>query len=334
MVDEDLLERGVHDLEVGHPNPAADGGREERVGLDSGVQLDLGPIEAGAEDPDAGDLIDPGQPVVALDRDLHEAPTGCPSDVPHGATDDDPPAIDDRDRLAERFDRLHLMRGEDQCPALVAQLEEGLAEQRHVHRIETRKRLVHQEHLRIVEDCRDQLDLLLIAFRQLLRPPAGQLGNAEPGQPMERLATRPLGREAVERREIGELVDDDHPRIEAALLGQVAPRRAGKDAAVDSLPRHRSAIGLEDAEDDPHRRRLARAVGAEEAEYLAARNFERESVEGHGRAESLVEMVDEQAHAPRISPHPQGARPDDGPVRQKMSKLLQGFRRRITEADP
>ncbi len=302
VVDEDLLERGIGDLEVGHPNPAADGRRQEGVRLDAHVELDLGPVEARAEDAGPGNLVDPGQPVVAFDRELHEAPTGRPPDVPHGATDDDPPPVDDRDRLAERLDRLHLVGREDQGLALVAQLEERLAQQRDVDGIETRERLVHQQDLRVVQDRRDQLDLLLVALRQLLGAARAELGHPEPGQPVERLAASTLRGEAVERREVGELIDDDHPRIEAALLGKVAPRRARQDAAVGSLPRHRPAIGLEDAEDDPHRRGLARAVRSEEAEHLAAGDFEGESVERNGRAESLVEMVDEQAHGARISP--------------------------------
>ena len=117
---------------------------------------------------------------------------------------------------------------------------------------------------------------------------SAELGDPEAGQPVERLATGAIRRDAVERCEIGELVDDDHPRVEAALLGQVAPRPRGRTRLSVPFQVTVSAIGLEDAEDDPHRRRLARAVRAEEAEHLAARDLEREAVERDGRAEALV----------------------------------------------
>ena len=40
----------------------------------------------------------------------------------------------------------------------------------------------------LVEDGRDELDLLLVALRELLGPPVGVLGDAEAGQPGQRLA--------------------------------------------------------------------------------------------------------------------------------------------------
>ncbi len=55
-------------------------------------------------------------------------------------------------------------------------------------------------------------------------------------------------------------------RVEAALLGQVAeraPREVGRRRAV---PADLAVVRAQDPEADPHRRRLARAVGAEEAE--------------------------------------------------------------------
>jgi hypothetical protein len=71
--------------------------------------------------------------VVALDRDVEQPPARRAADLAQRAADDDPPPVDDRDRLAQRLDRLHLVRREDQRLALLAQLEERLAEDRHVH---------------------------------------------------------------------------------------------------------------------------------------------------------------------------------------------------------
>ena len=78
-----------------------------------------------------------------------------------------------------------------------------------------------------------------------------------------------VGRHAVEAGEELELLEDAHPRVQAALLGQVAPGRAREAVALDAAPGDPAGVGLEHAERDPHRRRLAGAVGAEEAEHLA-----------------------------------------------------------------
>ena len=76
--------------------------------------------------------------MVAVDREPHDPPSRRPLDVAERPADDDPAAIDDRDRLAHRLDRLHLVGREDQRPALVAELEERLAQERHVDRVEAR----------------------------------------------------------------------------------------------------------------------------------------------------------------------------------------------------
>ena len=46
----------------------------------------------------------------------------------------------------------------------VAQLHERLAQEGEVDRVEAGERLVHEQHLRVVEDRRDELDLLLVAL--------------------------------------------------------------------------------------------------------------------------------------------------------------------------
>ena len=239
--------------------------------------------------------------MIALDGEAHKPPARRAANVPDGATDDDPATIDDRDRFAHRLDGVHLVGREDERPALVTKLEEGLAEEGDVDRIEAGERLVHQQDLGVVEDRRDELDLLLIALGQLLRPAIAELRDAQAGQPVERLTARSIRWQAVQRGEVGELVDHRHPRVKAALLGQVTPRRAGQLAAVGPVPGHGPVVCVEDAEDDPHRRRLAGAIRTDKTEYLARGNLEGKAVERPGRAEPLVELIDDEAHPPKGS---------------------------------
>ena len=153
--------------------------------------------------------------------------------------------------------------------APVAQLEERLAQEREVDRIEARERLVHEQDLGLVEDRGDELDLLLVALRELLGSPVRVFGDAEADQPAHGLAAGAIARCAVQLGEVDELVEDRQPRVEPALLGQVAPRAAGQLVAGRAVPAHLAGVGLEDAEADPHGGGLAGAVGAEEAEDRA-----------------------------------------------------------------
>ena len=92
------------------------------------------------------------------------------------AARDDPAVVDDRQRLAQGLCRLHLVGREDDRAALVAQLDEGVAQQREVDRVEPGERLVHEQDVGAVQDRGDELDLLLVALAELLGPPIGESG--------------------------------------------------------------------------------------------------------------------------------------------------------------
>ena len=63
----------------------------------------------------------------------------------------------------------------------VAELEERLAQEGDVDRVEPGERLVHEQDLRVVEDRRDELDLLLVALRQLLGAALGEVRDRGTG---------------------------------------------------------------------------------------------------------------------------------------------------------
>ena len=80
--------------------------------------------------------------------------------------------------------------------------------------------------------------------------------------------------------------------------------RRGSSPTGCALPSDLAGVRGDDPEADPHRRRLARSIGAEEAEDLACGDLEGQPVERRGRAESLRHVVDLQAHAAEDSPDP------------------------------
>ena len=148
-----------------------------------------------------------------------------------------------------------------------------------------------------------------LPFRELLGPPVRVLGDAEAGQPGQRLALRALGCLAVERPVVDELVEHVHPRVQAAFFGQVAPRPSRQLAGRPAVPADLAGVGTDDPETDPHGGRLARAVGAQEAEDLALGDLEGETVEGDGRAEALRDVIDLEAHVAEDSPLSGNTRP-------------------------
>ncbi|HEX4305167.1 MAG TPA: hypothetical protein VHZ54_03960, partial [Solirubrobacterales bacterium] len=96
----------------------------------------------------------------------------------------------------------------------------------------------------------------------------------------------------MQARHVDELVAHPHLRVEAALLRHVAdaPPRLGVDRRV--VPQHPAGIGGEDAEDDPHQRRLAGAVGTDEAEHLARPDREGDAVQRHRLAIFLAQLIE------------------------------------------
>ena len=110
--------------------PRGQRGREDRLGLDARLDLDLGALDARPQHRAPGTSASHVEPVVAVDRQQHHPPAGRALHVAQRAADDDPAVVDDRDRLAHRLDRLHLVGREDDRLAPVAQLQDRLAQQR------------------------------------------------------------------------------------------------------------------------------------------------------------------------------------------------------------
>jgi hypothetical protein len=92
--------------------------------------------------------------------------------------------------------------------------------------------------------------------------------------------------ESVQPREVHELLVHAHLRVQPSLLGHVAEPPPGTCVHRLALPADLAAIGLEDAQHDPHRRRLAGAVAADEADHLSGFDRERDAVERDGAVEA------------------------------------------------
>ncbi len=235
------------------------------------------------------------QPVLsgAGDRDAHGR-AGRPAlaqllDAPRRH---EPPVLDDRHRLAQPLHELELVRGEHDRHALVGQPLQDAAQHVDADRVEPRERLVEHQQLRAVHERDAELDPLLVAERERLDAVARALGQPEPLEPALR-GRRCLGaRQAVQRGEVGELVEHAHLRVQAALLRHVAEAGARVEVDRPAAPADLAAVGLEHAEDDAHRRGLAGAVRTHEAEELPRLDREGEAVEGDDVAVAAREFDD------------------------------------------
>ena len=119
--------------------------------------------------------------------------------------------------------------------ALLAEVDEGVLQQRGVDGIEAAEGLVHDDEVGLVQQGGDELDLLLHALGELFGLLGDGLGDLHALAPDVGALAGGGGVEAVELAEEDELVDDLHLLVEAALFGQVADaledacgRRAGR----------------------------------------------------------------------------------------------------------
>ena len=103
--------------------------------------------------------------------------------------------------------------------------------------------------------------------------------SARPRRSIQRVGAARVAAHAVQRGEVGELVAA-RASSDRARAPPACSRSAGGAASMARRCQRTSpAVGREHAEDDPHRRRLAGPVGADEAEHLARRDGEADTVE-------------------------------------------------------
>ena len=162
---------------------------------------------------------------------------------------------------------------------LVAQFQYFLFQQLGVHGVEARERLVEDKQGRAVEHGDDKLHLLLHAFREFLELLVPPRHDAERFKPHFKAALSLGVGEAFELREVNGLLAYLHLFVQPALLGQVADAPHVVGAECVPVKRDFAAIGGGDAVDDAYERGLARAVGPEQAEHLAARHADAHVVE-------------------------------------------------------
>jgi len=154
-----------------------------------------------------------------------------------------------------------------------------------------------------VQNCRDELNLLLHTLRQIGDLPHPPVGEAESIEPGACLLTRDTPRHTLRFREKDQYVEHTHLRVQPALLGEVPDVRGMLPTPTDLAEEaHDARVWLVDIHDHADRRRLAGAVGAEQTVNDAGGNAERERVDGGVTGEALRDAIDDNriSHAPKL----------------------------------
>ena len=197
-------------------------------------------------------------------------------------------------RGAQFFDlRQDVRRQEDRLPAL-ARLVDATPELLLHQRVEAARRFVEQQHVGPPRECGHEGDLLPVA----LGVGPGPLREVE-FEPFDEFAAVGLVDAALQSGEQFEALFTGEARPEADVTGHVGQVgvHLGGAGNVDALDLGAAGRRFDQPEEESERRRLARAVRAEEAEHLALGDVERQIVQRNDRSEPLRQPV----HADRRS---------------------------------
>ena len=183
-------------------------------------------------------------------------------DVHEPAGADDPDAVGGVLHLVER-----VRREEDGAP-VGGGLAQELANLGLKERVEPRARLVEHDQLGPVHERLHEPDLLAVALREVADRPVELQG-----EPLAQLVAEAVVGAAAQARERVELLAGGHPVVQPQLAGEVADPAPRLDALAPGVePEHGRAARrrVDQVEQEPDRRALARPVRAEIAEHLAA----------------------------------------------------------------
>src|SRR6185503_14832877 len=230
-------------------------------------------------DGDRGDAVDLAErlDLVVLDAvhlDLDDDAVGhLLLEVARRPLRDDPPARDDGDAVAERVRLEHVVRRQEHGLARLLQAKDRLPELTRADGVDADRRLVEEDHRRVVQEPAGDVQPLAHAARVALDPLL--LAALEPDELEQLLDPRPLAArlDAVELREVAQVVERREALVEAAVAAEHVADALPHPARVldDVASEYPRLPGCRDEERDQHldRRRLAGAVRAEEAEELA-----------------------------------------------------------------
>ena len=221
------------------------------------------------------------------------------------AASHDPAMVDDRDPVGEHVRLLEVLRGEEDGHAVLpGQARDLLPQVRAALRVEPRGGLVEEQDARRVHERERQVEPALHAARVAAHAAVGRVD--QPHALEQRVAARaPLRlRDALQGRLEAHVVAPGEQRVERGLLQRGADRPPHRRPVVHHVvPRDTRAArgGRQQRGEHQHGRRLAGAVGPEEAVDLARLDAQVDPVD---RAHAALELADEPLDLDAVLRHP------------------------------
>ena len=208
---------------------------------------------------------------------------------------DDPAAVDDPDVVGELVGLLQVLGGEEDGGAFVVQPPHLLPDRLAADRVEAGGRLVEEEDARLVDQRRGKVEAPLHPARVGADPAVGGGGEVDPLQQVIGAPAALRGGDALQRRLQADQLAAGHQRVERRFLEGDADRPAHRPRFLDHVvPGDGGAPAgwQQQRRQHPHGRRLAGAVGAEEAVDLARLDLEVDSLHCEHLVEAALQPFD------------------------------------------
>ena len=141
-----------------------------------------------------------------------------------------------------------------------------------------------------MDQCRCQLDALLVAMGEHFDPVHATVGQPETFQPPIRRIGGLLGLHPPKPSQVRELVMRPHLGIEAPLLWHVAESAFLLDPYGPAIPCDLTGVGRDQPEDGAHGSGLSGAVGTEKPEHSASVDLQSAPGEGDDLVVTLVQV--------------------------------------------
>jgi hypothetical protein len=222
-----------------------------------------------------------------VDHDLDPLAADLGLERIRGAAGDDPAVIDDRDRVGQGVGLLEVLGREQDRGAGPHPGADRVPQRQPAARVEAGGRLVEEEHPRSADQRARQVEAAPHAARVRLDDAIGGVDQLEGGEQLVGPAAR-LGRgQPVQAPEQDQVLAAGQVLVDRGVLPRQADHRThvlGLGHDVEAGHRGASGIRTQERGQDPHRRGLAGAVGAEQAEHAALGDLEIEAGQGSDRA--------------------------------------------------
>ena len=161
-------------------------------------------------------------------------------------------------------------------------------------RIDADRGLVEHEQPRAVEESDADVETALHPPGELARPVVGTLGQRDQLQHLADTRLQHPPRQALEAAEEAQVLARREIRVDGQVLRHVADGRlgiGGPDVDRPSVHDDLATVSTEQPADHRDRRRLAGAVGAQQAVRLASGDRETDPVHRGARAEALAQIT-------------------------------------------